>query len=123
MRRANSALCLAAGLTVTGSTHFALPRPFDEIVPRGIPGSPRTWTYLSGAAELACAAALAAPRTRRTGAAATALLLVAVFPANIKMALDHRARNLRSRYAAYARLPMQLPLIGWALRVRRDTGR
>ncbi|WP_211210278.1 DoxX family protein [Actinopolyspora halophila] len=108
---------------MTGSAHFVLSRRFDEIVPRGLPGSPRTWTYVSGVAELACAAALAAPRTRRAGATATALLLVAVFPANVKMALDHRARNLRSRYAAYARLPIQLPLIGWALRVRRDTGR
>ncbi|GAA4600520.1 hypothetical protein GCM10023195_00080 [Actinoallomurus liliacearum] len=43
-------------------------RPYDAIIPSRLPGSPRAWTYTSGLAELACAAAIAVPRTRRAGA-------------------------------------------------------
>lgn len=106
-----------------GTLHFLAPRPFDSIVPKGLPGKARTWTYVSGAAELACAAAVAHPKTRRTGALATAALFVAVFPANVKMARDHRERALPLRAVAYGRLPFQAPLIGWALLVARGAGR
>ncbi len=103
-----------------GILHFLAPRPFDKIVPQGLPGGPRTWTYLSGVAELACAAAVAAPRTRRLGALATAGLFAAVFPANVKMAVDWRDRPAPLRTVAYARLPLQIPLVLWALKVARD---
>jgi len=43
-------LYLAALLAAAGLTHFAMPRPYDTIVPRAMPGSPRLWTYASGAA-------------------------------------------------------------------------
>jgi uncharacterized membrane protein len=108
---------LAAFLATAGVTHFAKPEPFDAIVPAGLPGGPRTWTYLSGAAELACAAAVAVPRTRRAGALATAALFVAVFPGNVKMAYDWRRRPLPLRAVAYGRLPLQVPLVAWALKV------
>jgi uncharacterized membrane protein len=114
------ALALAALLATTGTTHFLAPRPYDQIVPRALPGSPRTWTYVSGAAELAVAAALAVPATRRVGGLAAAGLFAAVFPANIKMAYDWRRRPLPQRAGAYARLPLQAPLIWWALRVARS---
>src|SRR5690242_3513883 len=65
------ARALAALLTTTGVTHFVAPRPYARIVPRGI-GSRYGWVYASGAAELACAAALLPVRTRRPAAAATA---------------------------------------------------
>jgi uncharacterized membrane protein len=110
---------LARLLAVAGVTHFLLPRPYDSIVPRGLPGKPRTWTQLSGAAELAVAAAVASPRTRRAGALAAAGLFVAVFPANVQMARDWRDRPAPLRLAAYLRLPLQIPLIVWALRVSR----
>jgi uncharacterized membrane protein len=108
---------LALLLTAAGGSHFAAPRVYDAIVPRLLPGEPRTWTYLSGVAELAVAAAVAHPRTRRAGALAAVGLFAAVFPANVKMALDWRRRPPRYRAAAYARLPLQAPLIWWALRV------
>src|ERR1019366_6188547 len=89
-------LLLAVLLAGAGLTHFASPRPYDTIVPRALPGSARLWTYASGAAELAVAAAVASRRTRRPGAL---------------------------RAIAYGRLPLQVPLIWWALKVRRGTSR
>ncbi|GIE90778.1 DoxX family protein [Actinoplanes regularis] len=111
---------LAALLTTSGALHFARPEPFDTIVPRSLPGRPRTWTYLSGVAELAVAAALANPRTRRAGGVAAAVFFAAVFPANAKMAYDWRGASPVKRAVAYGRLPLQLPLIWWALEVARD---
>jgi uncharacterized membrane protein len=111
------ALGLAGLLATTGVLHFAIPGPFDMIVPRSLPGSPRTWTYLSGAAELAVAAAIVHPRTRRLGGAAAAALFVGVFPANVKMAVDWRRVSPVKRTTAYVRLPLQVPLILWARRV------
>ncbi|MFB7668767.1 MauE/DoxX family redox-associated membrane protein [Kitasatospora sp. NPDC056138] len=115
----NSARLLAGLLLTAGVAHFAKPRQFDATVPRSLPGSPRTWTYASGVAELAVGAAVAAPRTRRLGALAAAALFTAVFPANVKMAYDWRHRPAPQRAAVVARLPLQAPLILWALRVHR----
>ncbi|MCY1140435.1 hypothetical protein OWR29_20755 [Actinoplanes sp. Pm04-4] len=113
------AAALAGMLATMGVLHFAVPRPFDSIVPRSLPGRRRTWTYLSGAAELACAAAIAHPRTRRAGALAAAGLFVGVFPANIKMAVDARRATPVRQAIAFGRLPLQVPLVLWARRVAR----
>jgi uncharacterized membrane protein len=51
-----------------------------------------------------------------------------VFPANVQMALDAGTERQavpdmpvrRFRAVALARLPLQLPLIGWAVRVARS---
>lgn len=119
---ARSALLLAGLLGTAGVTHFLRPGPYDAIVPTSLPGSPRTWTRVSGAAELALAAAVALPATRRTGGLLAAGLFVAVFPANLKMAYDWRHRPIPYRAAAYGRLPVQVPLVLWALRVGRSAG-
>lgn len=116
---ARDARALAALLTLTGTLHFVAPAPFDRIVPAGLPGGARRWTYLSGAAELAVAAALAHPRTRRLGGLAAATLFAAVFPANLKMAVDWRHARPALRAVAYGRLPLQVPLVWWGLRVAR----
>jgi uncharacterized membrane protein len=120
-QRDRSALALAGLLGVAGVTHFLAPRPYDGLIPAALPGTPRQWTYGSGVAELGCAAAVAIPRTRRLGALLAALLFVAVFPGNVKMALDYRraGKPLPHRLIAYGRLPLQLPLIGWALKIAR----
>ncbi|MEE1928953.1 hypothetical protein V1J52_12330 [Streptomyces sp. TRM 70351] len=114
-----SAAALAALLAVAGTAHFLVPRPFDAIVPRALPGRARTWTQVSGAAELALAAGLTLPRTRRASALAAAGLFAAVFPANVKMAHDWRHRPAALRAVAYGRLPLQLPLVAWARSVAR----
>ena len=117
------ALGLTAVLGSAGIMHFVRPRFFDEIVPHRLPLAPRFWTYVSGVAELACAVAVARPATRKVGGLASAAAFVAVFPANIQMAVDWRSRPARDRAAAYGRLPLQIPLVVWALRVARDAAR
>ena len=117
-----TAAALAAVLGASGLLHLAVPATYDAVVPRSLPGRPRTWTLASGLAELVVAAALAAPGTRRTGGALAAALFVAVFPANVSMALralrSDRA-STRRRVVTVARLPLQVPLVTAALGVRR----
>ncbi len=114
-----AAFALAGLLAAAGVTHLAKPGAYDRIVPQALPGPARWWTYGSGVAELAVAAAVAVPSTRRAGATAAAGLFAAVFPANVKMARDWRRRGTVATAVAYGRLPVQAPLVAWALAVRR----
>lgn len=116
-----SALLLGAGVM-----HFVAPKPFDSIVPRQLPGGPRTYTQVSGVAEIAIGTAIAVPRTRRLGGTLAAALFVAVFPANVQMAIDWLRKDSVStplKAVAVARLPLQIPLVVAALKVRREAGR
>lgn len=117
------ALGLATLLAGAGATHFAVPKFYDAMIPEPLPGTPRMWTYGAAVAEFATAGALVVPRTRRTGGLAAALLFAAVLPGNVKMALDARASDSAAyRLGTVLRLPLQLPLISWALKVRKDAG-
>ncbi|WP_028936844.1 DoxX family protein [Pseudonocardia spinosispora] len=118
--RPSPAAAMSGFLTVMGILHFVAPKQFDAIVPESLPGGHRTWTYLSGVAELGVAAAVASPRTRRTGGLLAAGLFIGVFPANVKMAIDWSDRPLWQRALVYGRLPLQIPMIRWALKVRRE---
>ncbi|MER7925799.1 MULTISPECIES: DoxX family protein [unclassified Streptomyces] len=119
-RSERSSLLLAGLLATAGVAHFASPKQFDATIPRSLPGSPRTWTYASGVVELALAAGIAVPRTRRTAALAAAGFFVGVFPANVQMALDWRDRPTPQKAAAYGRLPLQIPLVVWARSVAKN---
>ena len=113
---------MAIFLIITGVAHFIFPKPLDSIVPTFLPGNPRAWTYLSGIAEIIIALALLAPLSmkvgttpiRLLGAYAALLLFLAVYPANIKMAIDWRHRSMPSLLIAYARLPLQFGLFYWS---------
>lgn len=118
-----SAQLLVAFLAAAGAMHFAAPRRYDPLIPRALPGDARTWTYGSGVAELAVAAMVTLPRTRRAGGLAAAGLFAAVFPANVKMAADWSGRSRPLRAVAYARLPAQVPLVLWGMRVAREARR
>ena len=110
------ALALSAFLGSAGAMHFVVPKFYDAMIPEPCPGSRRTWTYGSGVAEIGVAAAIVLPRTRRSGGLAAALLFAGVLPGNVKMALDARKSDSAAfRAGTILRLPMQLPLIGWAL--------
>ena len=104
-----------------GTTHFLAPKPFDTIVPAELPGSPRFYTYASGVAELAAGTLLLTRRTRRFGALAAVLLFVAVFPANVNMVRLWWDKPWPMRVFALARLPLQIPMITSALKIRRNS--
>jgi len=123
-RATRTAGLLAVVLGGAGVTHFLRPRGYDRIVPAGLP--PRLTTLASGAAELGIAAGLALPATRRAAGWAAAALFVAVFPANVKMAQDllDSPRSTRiARLVSVLRLPLQAPLVSWAVRVGRHAPR
>jgi uncharacterized membrane protein len=105
-----SRIGLGALLLVTGVLHVVVPAPYVRIIPRLLPSS---WAsplvYVSGALELAGGAALLVPRWRRLAGWFVAALLVAVFPANVQMALDS------PNVLTIGRLPLQLPLVWIAL--------
>ena len=116
--RPTSRYALAALLLVMGVLHFVMPKPFMRIVPP-ILGHPRFWTYASGVAELLSGGLLLAGRTRHLGGWAAAATIVAVYPANIWMAIDAGKPDNPAAIGAWVRLPFQIPLVVWALRIAR----
>ena len=114
-------LSLIGILGGSGVVHFVRPRTFTDLVPSWVPGTPRQVVYVSGAAELVTAALLAAPATRRLGGWAAVAVLIGVFPGNIKMAVDSTADGVPApmQIGAFARLPLQLPMVLLARRVAR----
>jgi len=105
-------------MAFAGIMHFVVPGFYERIVP-GWAGDPRRVVWWSGWAELACGALVAVPRTKRLGAWVTLVVLVAVYPANIKMALDAGTPHDAASWGAWLRLPLQLPMWLWAYRNTR----
>lgn len=110
---------LAAMLIGMGILHFAVPRPFDALIPAELPGKPRFYTRWSGVAELLIGALLLPRSTRRRASEAAVALFVAVYPANVNMVRLWWNKPWPARIGAIARLPLQVPMITTALRVRR----
>jgi len=117
-RMTRPARWLAGLLTVTGTAHLVAAAGFDQMIPSFL-GPARPWVYGSGLVELACAAGLAVPQTRRAAGWATAALFVAVFPGNVTMAVTSGDHAGWYQAAAWARLPLQVPLVWWAVSVAR----
>lgn len=113
-----AARVLAAVLTTTGVLHFVAASAFESIVPSFL-GSAAFWVAVSGVAELGCAVLLAVPRTCRLGGLAAAALFVVVYPANITMAVQS-LHGEGSVWIAWLRLPLQIPLVLWALWIAWD---
>lgn len=116
---------LAAFFGLTGTLHFLRPRSFEAIVPPAIESRKREVNAIAGAAELVGAAAVALPATRRFGRWWLLALLLAVFPANIHMAVNPeqiRGLDLRKipRWALWARLPLQPLAMLWVWRATRN---
>jgi uncharacterized membrane protein len=105
---------LAALFLLAGVMHFASPGPFVRIVPPFLPW-PAALVAISGAAEIAGALGLLTMKWRRLAAYGLVALLIAVFPANIYMAVNHM---MAPAWALWARLPLQFLLIWWVLSVR-----
>ncbi|MBX7096967.1 MAG: DoxX family protein [Myxococcaceae bacterium] len=104
-----------------GVLHFVTPEPFVRIVPPWLP-SPLLLVWVSGVAEIALAALLLVPRARRLASYGLVALLVAVFPANVHMALAQVQMDPEHPAPAWfpwARLPFQALFIAVALWVGR----
>lgn len=111
---------MPAALGTMGALHFVAPRPFDSLIPPELPGSRRAWTYGSGVVELAVAGLLAAPRTRKVGGAAATALFIGVFPGNLQMVRAWRRKSVWPyQVIAWGRLPLQVPMILAADKIRR----
>jgi len=108
------ALC-AAALTYVGTRHFTDPAPFVAIVPSVLPAK-LALVYISGAAEIAGGLGLLLPATRRLAAWGLIALFVAVFPANINMAVNHLPFGDQpvADWVLWARLPLQAVFIALA---------
>ena len=78
---------LAAIFATSGVIHLAKPEVYEPIMPRLVPAH-REVIYASGVAELLCAAGCCTPARGRRPAGRSVALLLAVYPANLKMAAD-----------------------------------
>lgn len=100
---------------VMGSLHFWKPSIFVRIIPDFIPGH-KAMVYISGVAEIAGGIGILLPQFREAAAWGLLLLLVAVFPANINMAVQAiQKAGFLSWYsvAMIIRLPLQFVLMYW----------
>ena len=115
LRKALLALT-AAFFAFAGFLHFVRPAPFVKIVPPFLP-HPLAMVYLSGAAEIAGGLGLLLRPLRRAAAWGLVALLIAVFPANIYMAIDQVQVTVTPLpvWLLWVRLPLQLVLIWWVL--------
>ncbi len=106
---------LAAGFLTTGVLHFLAADVFVRVVPPYLP-YPQALVLASGAAEIAGALGVLVPGlVRRLAGWGLILLLAAVFPANVHMALhpDQIAGLNVAPLILWLRLPLQLVLIAW----------
>lgn len=115
---------LAAFFTTTGVLHFVIPRSYEAMMPPWLPAH-REAVIVSGVAEIAGGAALVPRPTRRFARWWLLALLVAVFPANVHMAVNpEQVSGLDldrvPRWALWARLPLQPLAMLWVWRATRD---
>ncbi len=114
-----------------GIGHLLFPAPLDSIVPSALPGDPRIYTYLSGVAEIVIGLALLSKPTlhlfgkslRLWGALGAFALFIAVYPANINMAIEWSDRQMPDPLFAFARLPFQFYFLYIAWKLARALSR
>jgi len=101
---------------IAGIIHFAHPEYYVLMMPGYLPW-PAALIFLSGLAEVGLGVAVLIPAVRRQAAWGIILLLIAIFPANIHIAL-HNVPVFGATEGAgvwnWVRLPLQGVLILWA---------
>lgn len=104
---------MASGYVMAGIYHFVNPKMYKRIMPTYLP-----WhvplIYISGICEIAFGLLLIPESTRPVGAWLIMALLIAIFPANIQMAINFYQRHKPTLWIAILRLPLQAVLIYWA---------
>ena len=111
-----SRLVLGACFLVAGALHFIKPRAYESIMPDALPAH-RELVYLSGVAEMAGGAGVLADRTRRPAGWWLIATMLAVFPANVNMAVEAERFQDVPEPLLWARLPLQAAIICWIWRV------
>ena len=92
---------------------------YEQIVPPQLGPAPEL-VAISGIAEIAGGLGLMIPRTRRAAGVGLIVLLVAVWPANIYMALEaDRFAAAAPAWVLWARVPLQIVMIWWVERISR----
>jgi uncharacterized membrane protein len=105
---------------VAGALHFIRPAMYQQIVPPQF-GHAGMLIAISGIAEIAGGLGLMIPRIRRAAGFGLIALLVAVWPANIFMAVEAgRFAAVAPAWALWSRVPLQVALMWWVERVSRQ---
>lgn len=108
--------CFAAGFAFlfAGVSHFTNPARYVDMMPPFIPAHAEM-VIASGIAEIAGAVGLMIPATRRAAGIGLLALLIAVFPANVYVAIAGKTiEGLPSASWYYwVRLPFQFVYIVW----------
>jgi uncharacterized membrane protein len=104
-----------------GTMHFVIPRTYERIVPPYLPAH-RELVAASGVAEIAGGLGLLHPRTRRAAGWWLLATLLAVYPANVHMALNPGDFPQIPRAALWARLPLQAVFAAWVWAAMRERG-
>ena len=122
-----SRYALAAVMVSMGILHFVADDLFVQIMPKALPW-PMELVWISGVFEMALGLAVIPKRTRKLAGYGLVALFVAVFPANIYMAMENvQMQGLPSwlsqpsPLALWLRLPFQAAFIWWALSATRDS--
>jgi uncharacterized membrane protein len=101
-------VALGAMFVLTASAHWGKRRPdLVRMVPRGL-GSAEMWVTVTGIAELLIAAGLQVPLLALPAAAAAGLMLICIFPANMKAARERLTIGGRPVPTLIPRLVIQL---------------
>jgi Predicted membrane protein len=95
-----------------GILHFVKPEPFVEIVPEVLPAKTEL-VYISGLFEILGGIGMLVARTRAIAGWGLIALLIAVFPANINMAMNSNQFPKIPELLLWLRLPLQPVLIYW----------
>ena len=111
--KALSRYLLGVLFVVAGLNHFVMTDFYVAIMPPYLPW-PLALVYLSGVAEAGCGLLLLFRRSAKLAAWGIIALCVAVFPANLHMALHPELFPQFSELALWARLPLQLVIMAWA---------
>jgi uncharacterized membrane protein len=108
-----SLVLMALFYIFAGYNHFARPEFYLRMMPPYIPYHD-AMVFLSGVAELGLGVALLIPPLRVYAAWGVIALLIAIFPANVHMAVANVPFGDAPSWAAWARLPFQALFIAWA---------
>ncbi len=109
--RAVALSLIAISFTGAGLSHFISPEFFVDIMPPYLPAHLEL-VYLSGVFEILGGLGVLHPKWRKAAGIGLLLLLIAVFPANIHMALHPELFAELPALALYLRLPLQ-GVIAW----------